>query len=329
MYTVDFKLIWEKPIELPYKDKKFTIVSYTIDDDNNVYLYGTLQIDKKVSKHKVFAYYHKSDKLEEANVEFGKAMYISDLKFNYSDNALHFMGFYYDAKNTGIQGVFYTKIDCKTLKAEVEKNSPFSKKDMLQFATARQVKKGKGIRTNFDIDNIIVKPNGEMYLVAEEYYVVVVTSTDSRGVTRTTYYYHYEDIIVVNMTKDADLIWVKKVPKYQYSVNDGGYYSSYILAYDDKNLYFLYNDHPKNTAPKTKPEKRGTYVTKTQRINKMVVALATLTDKGELSTEMFFKSKENGKTVLKPKYYQRFSQDKILIYAERGKTYKFGFLNIK
>lgn len=328
MYTTDFELIWEKAIELPYKDKKFSIGSYTIDEEGNVYLYGVLSIDKKISKHKLFAYYHKKGALEEVNVEFGKAAFISDMRFNYYNNALHFMGFYYDGKNDGIQGIFYTKINAKTLRTEIEKNSPFTKKDLSQFATARQIKRGKGIRTNFDIDDIIIKPNGEMYLVAEEYYVQVVTSTDSKGGTRTTYYYHYEDIIVVNMTADADIIWARKIPKYQISVNDGGYYSSYILAYDEKNLYFLYNDNLKNTSPKTKPEKRGTYVTQTQKIRKLVVTLATLSNTGELSTEMFFKSKSDGKTVLKPKYYQRFSPDKILIYAERGKTYKFGFLNI-
>jgi hypothetical protein len=329
MYDLNFGLLWEKALELPYDDKKFSLGSYNIDELGNVYLYGTLEVDKKTSKKIVFAYYHKSDRLEEATIGFGKAMFISNLRFNYRDGALHFMGFYYDAKNSGIQGVCYTKINARTLETEFEKNSPINKKDLLQFTSERQAKKGKGIRRSFYIDDILFTENGDFYLVGEEYYVIVTTTRSSNGATTTTYTYYYNDIIVVKMTKDAEIIWTRKVPKLQVSTNDGGTYSSYIFAWDANNLYFMFNDHPKNTSPKTKPQKRGTYYAKTQKINKLVVNLTTLSSSGEINSEMFFKSKENGKTVLKPKYYQRFAKDKILIYAERGKTYKFGFLNIK
>lgn len=328
MYDLDFSLIWEKPVELPYDDKKFSIGGYNIDEQGNVYLYGTVDIDKKTVKKVLFAYYHKSDRLEETTVSFGKALYISNLRFNYRDGALHFMGFYYDTKNTGIQGVCYTKIDAKTLETEFEKNSPISKKDLLQFTSERQAKKGKGIRRSFYIDDILFTENGDFYLVGEEYYVIVTTSRSSNGVTTTTYTYYYNDIIVVKMNKDAEILWTRCVPKRQVSTNDGGMYSSYIFAWDANNLYFIFNDNPKNTSPKTKPEKRGGYYAATQKVNKLVVNLSTLSSSGELNTEMFFKSKENGKTVLKLKYYQRFSDKKILIYAQRGKLYKFGFLNI-
>lgn len=329
MYDLNFGLLWEKAIELPYDDKKFSLGNYNIDELGNVYLYGTLEVDKKTSKKIVFAYYHKSDRLEEATIGFGKAMFISNLRFNYRDGALHFMGFYYDAKNSGIQGICYTKINARTLETEFEKNSPISKKDLLQFTSERQAKKGKGIRRSFFIDDILFTENGDFYLVGEEYYVEVITTPRANGGSTTTYLYYYNDIIAVKMTKDAEIIWTRKIPKLQVSTNDGGPYSSYIFAWDANNLYFMFNDNRKNTAPKTKPQKRGTYYANTRQVGKLVVNLTTLSSNGEINSEMFFKSKENGKTVLKPKYYQRFSPSKILIYAERGKTYKFGFLNIK
>lgn len=329
MFTEKLEPVWEKPIELPYKDKVFAVGTCRIDEEGNVYVLGTVEVDKKTVQYKMFAYYFKKDKLEEVDINFAKAYAIASLRFNYSDNHLILVGFYLNAKKTGLQGMIYTKINSKTLQTVIEKNEAFSKKDLLKFATERQVKKGKGASTSFSIDDIILMPNGDIKVVAEAYEVHVVTTTNSNGSTTTTYYYYYMNIMVVDMDKDGKIQWVANVPKMQVSRNDGGIYSSYILGYDANNLYMIFNDHPKNTSPKTKEAKRGKYAANTLKVNKLTVTLAKVDSKGEVSTEMFFKSKNEGKTVLKPKLYARFRQDNILIYAVKGKVYKFGFLNIK
>jgi len=94
LYDYDLKLKWEKAIELPYKDKKFGIGGYQIDEAGNVYLYGTMPISKDLTKKVIFAYYPATNKLEEVKVEFGKAYRISDLNFAYSKGELQFTGFY-------------------------------------------------------------------------------------------------------------------------------------------------------------------------------------------------------------------------------------------
>ncbi len=327
LYTEKLSLIWDKAIELPYKDKAFSIYGYQTDDNTNVFLYGSLTIDKKTERKTVFAYYHKTQKLEEVEVGFGKAARVSDVNYSYYDGALNFTGFYYDTKG-GIQGVCITKINTNTLETILEKNVPFSKKDLLLFTTERNAKKGKGIIQNFDIKNIIVKENGDFFIVGESYQVVVTTYTDPKtGVTRTTYTYYYRDLMVVNVSKNLEIKWVSKVPKNQVSVNDGGRFSSFVLAYNEENFYFLFNDNPKNLSPKTKPEKKGKYLCATAKTKKSVVNLATVNLKnGELENEIFFKSKN--KHAFIPKYQERLNSKQILVYAEKGKSYQFGILSV-
>ncbi len=330
LYDYDFKLKWEKAIELPYKDKKFSILGYQIDEAGNVYLYGNIPVSKDLNKKVIFAYYPATNKLEEVKVEFGKANRISDLNFVYTKGQLQFTGFYYDQKG-GIQGVFITKINTKTLNTEVEKTIPFSKKDLLMFTTERAAKKGKGILANFDVRQILVKENGDFFIIGEAYQLVVTTYRDSRtGATSTTYTYYYNDIMVVSLSKDAEINWVQKIPKKQISQNDGGYYSSYVFISDENNLYMMFNDNPKNLSPKTKPEKRGTYFASTRNPKKLVVALSTVNQKtGEFTSEIFFKSKTEGKAVFVPKFNQKLNDKQTLIYAEKGKTNRFGVITVK
>lgn len=329
LYDEDFKLLWEKPIELPYKDSKFTVNDYQVDEESNVFMFGEIPVSKDIVKKVVFAYYPATNKLEEAKVEFGKAFKISDLNFKYINGQLQFTGFYFDKKG-GIQGVFLTRLNPKTLEAELEKTVPFSKKDLLLFTSERAAKKGKGIQMNYDVRQILVKDNGDFFIVSEAFEILVTSYTDPRtGITRTTYTYYYNDIMVVSLSKNAELNWVQKVPKRQMSVNDGGYYSSYVFTHDNDNLYMIFNDHPKNLSPKTKPEKKGKYVAATRNPKKLMVTLATVNKKtGDYSSELFFKSKSDGKSVFVPKIHRTLNDKQTLIYAEKGKTHRFGIISV-
>lgn len=341
MFTEKLELVWEKPMELPYKDNAFSVGRCRIDEEGNVFVLGTIEVAKKAVQYKMFAYYFKKDKLEEVDVNFAKAYAVSNLQFNYINGSLVFVGFYKDSKKPVLQGIIYTKINSKTLETEISKTSAFTKKDLAKFTTEKKAAKAKGVTPTFVIRDLLVSPNGDLKIVSEIYYVQVIQNQSaSRGanlgglalsvnLNSNTYIYYYLNIMVVNIDNQGEIKWVCNVPKMQISKNDEGAYSSYILAYSNNKMYFVYNDNPKNTSPKTKEAKRGSYRADTQKINKLAVTLATVDEEGRVNTEMFFKSKNEGKTALKPKLYARFRQDNILIHAVKGKTYKFGFLNIK
>ncbi|MBC7552547.1 MAG: hypothetical protein H7257_01065, partial [Taibaiella sp.] len=54
--------------------------------------------------------------------------------------------------------------------------------------------------------------------------------------------YHYNDIMAISYNKDGMREWNAIVPKEQYSQEDGGVFSSYLLLNSGGSLAFLFND---------------------------------------------------------------------------------------
>lgn len=330
LYDFDFNLIWEEKIELPYKDKEFVIDGYLVDEENNVYIIGSREV-KKLSQKKLIAYYVKSKKLEEANINLKRVHKVSDLNYNLVNGLIQFTGFYFNEKG-GIQGIVRESIDPKTLKSVSAKATPFDKKDILKFATKRAAKKDKGIAFNYDIRQIIYEENGDILLVAEGYQLIVTTSHDARtGATRTTYTYYYWDIMVVRMDKEGEILWLQKVPKKQISMNDNGYYSSYLFVQDQNNFYFIYNTHFKNFSPKLKEDEKGEQVY-APSLKKGVIALTTLSKKdGKFESEIFKSASKDAKakTIFAPKQSAWLNENEILVYGAFTRNFRLGIITVK
>ena len=81
--------------------------------------------------------------------------------------------------------------------------------------------------------------------MAEQFYIRVVTTTTTSangGTTTTTTYYYYNDIIALNFDENGELVWKTVIDKYQMSVNDGGYYSSFFTILQGNDINIIYND---------------------------------------------------------------------------------------
>ncbi len=346
VFDNSLKLLWEKPVELPYKDKDVSIFSYTLDNEGYVYalekIENTIKVsglfakDKKVYDFKVITFDYKKDKLDEIPLKLGGARFVTDVTFTI-DNAkgkILVTGFFANKEYAGIAGSIFMRIDKKTFKVEHENAAAFDKefitKAYANLLSEKKAKKQKNLSSSYDLKQIIIKSDGGIILVAEEYFVEVVTytTTSANGVstTRTTYYYNYRNIVVIDLNQDGTIRMASVVPKYQYSINDGGPYASFISTYYNDKLYFWYNDNPKNTSAKTKPDKKGKYIM--NKPKNAMVTMAVLDKEGNLTQEAFFKSKNEAKCILKPKLHEAFNPDKILVYAEFKSDYKFGFFRL-
>lgn len=329
MYSQNLELLWEKPVELPYKDSKFDVATCRIDEEGNVFVLGTLNIDKNINQYKMFAYYTKKDRLEEVDVDFAKAYSVLSLQFDYINGHLIFVGFYTDTKRNGIQGLVYNKIHAKSLNKVVETTQPFNREDLIKFTSEKAADKGRGLSGYYKIDHILVNANGDIKIVAEYYYVAVHTTRGANNTTYTTYTYHYNNIMVINLDQKGEIRWVSGIDKFQSSSNDGGTFSSYTFAYVNDDLYFLYNDHCKNTAMGETGEKKEIYAVGTQSVKNVCITLVTLNAKGEVSRTLFQTLKKEDKTFFVPKQYIQLSGDRLLVYSAGSKRYKYGLLSVK
>jgi hypothetical protein len=115
----------------------------------------------------------------------------------------------------------------------------------------------KGVANESYVFRGMVPREGGGSLVLMEDYDMVVVTTQTRNGTVTNYYYYYDNIWAMMVDAQGEIERVSVIPKQQYSVNDGGVNSGFLLVRDGENFQFLFNDTrgndqrwAKNQAPK-------------------------------------------------------------------------------
>lgn len=154
-------------------------------------------------------------------------------------------------------GVFYAKLDPKTGEVIADNHKKLDRSTVEFLTTKRNAKKNEGVSTEFKLRGYEAMANGTSNLILEEEFVVITTYTDSKGNTRTRYDYYSKAILVANIASDGEINWIKHIPKYQHTVNDGGRFNSFTYFVDKNSMKFLFADNSSNYDPKTfklKPE---------------------------------------------------------------------------
>ena len=195
--------------------------------------------------------------------------------------------------------------------------TPFSDSFLRKMIGDRQTDKGRGL-SDYYLDRLIVRGDGGMVLVGEEFYTVTRTTTNSQGLTSSYTMYYYLDILVVNVGPDGEVEWYKNIPKRQ--IGRTSEFSSYRMMIEGGKLHFLFNDHEDNIASNHKGKLRNFTGSKRGRLG-----MVTLDAAGNMTSNALVKSKEVG-VYMMPGLSIQYSNKNMLIYAEKRKKYRFGRL---
>ena len=258
MYVFDSNLkeIWAGEFTMPYTEAQMNNIDYDVDSKGNAYILAEV-FDTDVSKKYVKGkknYHLEMLKIKDAEIEKIKIQ-TEDYHINTiwmhegSDNNIYMAGFYNEEKGyyKNVDGVFLMKLDQDgSIETSSHHKIPLEiinqfKKARTQKKNAKKDKKGKLDFENLVLREIILKEDGSITLVGEQYFVRVYT--DSKGNKRYTYY--YQDILVTNIDKDGDLEWMRKLPKRQKGGTPRGG-MGYEHVSHDGNDYFFYVDNDKN-----------------------------------------------------------------------------------
>jgi hypothetical protein len=348
VYDNNLKKLWEKELEFEFDDKKFLVSNYSITNNGQVVLLGKKNLNKKDAekgkpnyKYVIFLYDNDKNALEQFDVSLG-TNYINDISYTIdNDNKKLLITGFYANKNTGtLSGVFYQRIDMVSKTVEIENTKEFERDFLLDHLKESKVDKNKEISNHYDIRQLVRRDDGGLVMVAE-YYMMYVTSTTTRNgntsTTTYTYHYYYNDIILFNIDKDGKIGWSVTVPKIQYSTNDGGYYSSYLLSVEKDKMIFLYYDNEENFNKNSKKKSKNRLkieVKSMTNIHKAVLAMAVVDYDGNLSREIVMKSRKERKLKSKdpifiPKETIVLEGDNILVKSILGSYYQYGFLTFE
>ena len=171
------------------------------------------------------------------------------MKIDNLNNRIYFGGYYSNKKNGTNEGIIYASYNPTTHLFENLKYIPFDE----QLITKAGNRHKNHAFDNYAVKQLIAKNDGGFVMVSEIQYI----TTRSNYMPGMGYYssfyspfgnttlvreYHYGDIMALSYDKNGTREWSAIIPKEQYSQEDGGVFSSYVLLNSGGALVFLYND---------------------------------------------------------------------------------------
>jgi len=305
-----------KSVRLPYKDRNFEIIRYAIDNAGNVVLLARIEREGNEFLPEDPEYYFSliefspadSNRIYEYEIKAGEKL-ITDVDFILNDrNEILIPGFYNLRGKEGTQGTFFMSVDRNKHVVKSSTVRPFEKILLLDFMNEKKYNRGQGL-PGFNIDYTVPLPDGGLYVVSEQYYMNEVCGRDGRGFINCNYYYYYNSLVVFKIDERGEIVWNTVVPKFQFSINDDGFFSSFALAVTGDKLHFVYNDHPKNISLQKPAEFRVMSKPSTSQ-----AIHVTVNPDGSYIKEPLFINKDE-KLILRPKFSSQLREGEIVISA--------------
>jgi hypothetical protein len=325
-------------IDIPYEE--FTVIDAQLSNTGRFYTVGH-EIEKGESgglikreinipgKYHALIYDAVDQSIHDFDLDIGKKIVSVGIKL-LPDEGFVAHGMYSNENAKGVSGAFFMKVDKdrNILFTELEE---FEEDFITQDWTDRQKKKADKKKDkhpekqaepslySYTMHDMVIKDNGEMVLIAEQYYMYVTshTYTDANGQSHTTYTYHYiyNDILLVNCSPEGEISWKNKVKKRQHSTNDGGYYSSFFTMTQGENIHMIYNDSEANMDETDEEDKAKKSVKKNR-----VAAIITVGVDGSMERHTFFDFNEDEARTLVPKMCEKMGEKEMLIYTKGPKN---------
>ncbi|MCP4521332.1 MAG: hypothetical protein GY827_06530 [Cytophagales bacterium] len=345
VFDKSLKKLWSKDIKFPYGEL-FSVSSYKVDNEGNVHVLGIVYDEVRKSirggeanyRYEILSYYNNGKQQKKYPVKLeGKFLNAMQIAVGGANQNIVCAGFYSNKAGNGVEGTFLVKINKNSKQIVAKKFKKFDLDFITQNMTERQKKKakkkaskGKGVELyQYYLDDLIVKPDGSVYLIGEQYYTRVVThtTTDANGNMRTstTTYYYFNDIIVVNFGVSGDVVWTEKIVKRQKTTNDGGQYSSYAYCMEGNNIYFVFNDHVDNLILNDE----GDYSYFNTSRKRSALVMVEVGNRGKKKKQVIFQGKKEYRILTKPSSATQVSKNELILLGQSGKKNQLTKLTFK
>jgi len=224
-------------------------------------------------------------------------------------------------------GMFYMKINPKTEKEIKPKNIKETfydiKRDKKLISTFNSERTGatQNDRYSFDVKSVEKLENGGFVVIAEQYFKSFRTYKDPQTKEEIKILYHnYNDLLVGGIDKNGKFAWIKRFPKMQYSIDDGGHFSSFATMINVNTVKLIYNDVDKNIKNEN-ADKTKTIKFNPKTAPKGVAVMHSIYTDGSIQKTPMFSGKD-GECVIIPKTLTPFT-DGYIIATQKGKKYRF------
>lgn len=278
-FDLDLAEVWESVVTMPYTEKKMNNVGYCLDNFANVYILAEVYKDettKRTDKEgnpnydlELIRIDADDQNVSQSNITLKDKFLTNYGFFEGNDFEIIISGYYSNDKYGANNGMYVYRLD-KEGSVISQSTNEFSADVLKQFESQRTQskvdnadRKGKLGLNNLRLRKLIIHSDGSITSIGEVYYVV---SHYNSKTGQTTYTYYYEEMILMNINPDGELVWMKKLPKFQYGGSPRGGMSFYYMA-SENNMYLVFLDNVKNleldvnSVPAKHNDGRGGYLT--------------------------------------------------------------------
>lgn len=223
VFDENLNIIWSNEVQMPFNQKKLTLLSITLSNEGNVLLLSSLIKDKssKVEKGNLPNYYlqiseYSKDRSPIRTLDLDvKNKFINSGRLILKEDNIFCTG-YYTVRDvrTEVKGTYSMTLDYN---GKV-KSSTFSKFP-LEFVTRHESKstvnfnksnysRGKAYLPDLALKEIIFIDDSSYLIVGEQLNLFVETMSGNDR-------FYFNDIIISKINYSGTVLWNKKIPKYQ------------------------------------------------------------------------------------------------------------------
>ena len=236
-------------ITLPYPDEKFQIKAVQVSNEGNVFILGKYFRVNRASSPDDFEfvlvkYDTQSGDLKEFPLNLGEH-FITDLTLKLDpDENMYVAGFYSLRSSHEIVGTIFQKVN-QDGDVEVSGEQKFDQNTLSRFLSERQIDRGAELRY-FYLDDIVLRSDGGVLLLAEKYYTSFNSYVDIYGYWVDQKIHHYDEVLVSSVNGNGNLEWSAVVTKRQSSQDSENL--GYVDVISGESIYILYEYQPRKAG---------------------------------------------------------------------------------
>jgi len=329
-YNQNLHALWKQNLDIPYKENRYELAQMEVDDQNRVFMLFKIILNKDQQKQKGLPnsdYYFSLLQLSESqnddyletvlNIE-NKNVYNMFIDVKEKPGKIFLSGLYLDKKgDLKPHGVYFTEFEKDSATPSIIKIQPFDQDFIPDFEVESPFTDISAEEPIVKLVDMVRSPDGGYYLLAEYILVNETCIPDYRSsLMSCNYNYYYNDIFVFKFDSTGSLLRKLRIPKKQFTRNDGAVHSSFAYGLLKGKLVLLYNDHPKNLKPKNPGNMMFMVDPK-----KSDLAAITIDEKGIVDKE-FLINNDKKKTWCKPNTFFNKKGESIILLAEKGRFFQ-------
>lgn len=303
----DLSTIGEKRIALQYNLNDYRISTLKITDNGSVFFIGNATVEGERRRddfvsHYFFCYNPTSDILKEFLLG-DEEQFTSDviLEVDLENNRMVAAATLSSEHDNTTNGIEVISVGADSFNLVYNNFITYSHNLRAGLLGESRAERDYPLK-NFQLANLLIRSDGGAVVLAEKYYVTTQTQTYfSNGVSQTTTrsVYNYDDVFIMSINPDGNVDWENVINKSQSSVNDGGYYSSFVLGTLNDELKIIFNDRIRGNGD---------------------VLAYTITTDGKMTNDILLKSDEFYVAVM-PTESAQLTKNTLLVATSKNKRF--------